>query len=346
MNRIEQTDHGQAALSEALSISFRILRWIMGLLLLAYLASGLYIVNQHEKALVLVMGKLQGAGDTVVKEPGFHWTWPRPVSEIIRIPAARVQKLDLDAFWYEQAAGFQDNADIHPGTPLAPGRDGYTVSGDANLLHSRWTARYTIDDPVAYALRQEDAVNALANELQRAVLHQSAVTPVDAALRTGIDAFREGVERRLRSRLISLETGIRMQGLDLVAVIPPRQVEDAFNDVVQAEQEQARTVSDSRAYATRIVNEADGEAGRLLSEGQAYKDRLINEISADADSFRRIAEQMKRNPDLIRDVLREETVRQALANVDNVYVVPSGGDGKRQIRLRLGPERKNPLSFE
>ena len=44
----DSAEAGHAALSEALRASFRMLRWFMVLLVLGYVLSGIFVVQQHE----------------------------------------------------------------------------------------------------------------------------------------------------------------------------------------------------------------------------------------------------------------------------------------------------------
>ena len=93
---------GYEALADALRVSFRVLRWVMVILLVAYIGSGVFIVGQHEKAFVLLFGRIAGTATERVKEPGLHWTLPKPFAEIVRIPVTRVQAVETDSFWYEE----------------------------------------------------------------------------------------------------------------------------------------------------------------------------------------------------------------------------------------------------
>ena len=61
-------DPGNEALADALRVSFRLLRVVMVILLALYVVSGIFIVKQDEKAIVLVFGKVAGAAGGRVGE--------------------------------------------------------------------------------------------------------------------------------------------------------------------------------------------------------------------------------------------------------------------------------------
>lgn len=329
-------DTGGQALAEALRLSFRLLRGAMALILLGYLASGIFVVQQHERAVVLLFGKVAGLGADRIKDPGLHWTWPRPFSEIVKLPTERVQTLETRSFWYGRESDFQDNAG--PGPTLRPDTDGYLVTGDANLLHARWAVRHSIAKPLAYRFGFADIDTVLRDELDRAVVLVSSRFGVDRALRTDLEACREAVEAELRRRADQLDLGIRVQGVDILAVTPPRQVAESFDAVTQSAQERAQMISDARAYAVRTVNEAQGEGERVRSEGEAFRQARVTDVKAQADAFMRIYAKWKDSPDTVARTLLQDGVRRALAGVEQKYVVHARGDNQ-EIRLQLSPEK-------
>ena len=71
----EPFDPANQSLSDALRASFRILQFIMIIVLIFFLASGMFQVDQKKEEVVLLrFGEIQG----VYKE-GIHWGWPYPV---------------------------------------------------------------------------------------------------------------------------------------------------------------------------------------------------------------------------------------------------------------------------
>ena len=337
----ENPETGNQALADALSVSFRILRYAMLLVLVVYLFSGVFIVGQHEKAFVLMFGKITGLGEERIKGPGIHWTLPRPFAEVARVATERVQTVETDAFTSPSAKPLEPNVPPPTG-PLVPGKDGYTLTGDANLIQSKWAVRYTVADPEAFLFANADAPQILKDELEHAIVKISARMPVDKALRSEIESFRGAVDTELRERADRLHLGIQIQRVDMLALIPPAQVAPAFTSVIEAEQDRSQKISDARAYATRAINEAGGQAAKTRAEGETYKRRMVSEVSADADYFNKIYDEFIKNPLVISRTLLQDTLARTLANVDAKYIVHRNEKGEQELRLQLGPERKLP----
>ena len=85
----ERIDAAEKSLSEALGISFVVLKVIMILLVIAFLVSGFKTVGSNEQALRLIFGRIQGVGEERVLDSGWHWVFPFPVGEIVKIPVKK-----------------------------------------------------------------------------------------------------------------------------------------------------------------------------------------------------------------------------------------------------------------
>jgi membrane protease subunit HflK len=263
---------------------------------------------------------------------------------VVRVPVARVQTSESRAFWPAGGEALPERPGAPAPATLRPGRDGYAITADANLLHSQWALRYTIVNPERHVFRFCDAAPFLRNELERAVLLAVSRRRIDEALRTDIEALRAAVESQLRRRVEDLGLGIRVERVDALRLAPPRQVAAAFDSVIAAEQERSRLISAAGAEAARDLNEARGQAAGLEAEAQADRQRLVAEVKADADYFLKIREQYDANPGVTMRTLRQDALRRALAGVEEKYVVREPAGSRQEFRLLLGPEQAPPAA--
>jgi membrane protease subunit HflK len=140
----EELDAAGKSLADALRISFAILKVIMIVLVIAFLASGFKTVGSDEKALVLRFGKIKG-GDKPVLDPGLHWVLPYPIDDLVRIPAQKSVLLAINTFWYKE-----DRQDILGAGPkprnyvpekLDPLQEGYCLTGSQRVVPRAGLAR-------------------------------------------------------------------------------------------------------------------------------------------------------------------------------------------------------------
>jgi regulator of protease activity HflC (stomatin/prohibitin superfamily) len=176
----DELDAAGRSLSEALRMSFVILKVIMIVLVIAFLASGFETVGSNEQAIVLRFGRIRGVGEERLLGPGAHWILPYPIDEIVKIPVETTVSLPVDSFWYaespeEKLSG--QRRPVRPDKPLDPKSDGYCLTrseqtadadsarqtadvsisamparagsdgSDYNIVHTRWQLTYQIDDP-------------------------------------------------------------------------------------------------------------------------------------------------------------------------------------------------------
>src|SRR5262245_53299675 len=136
-------DASSQALSEALRSSFSIVRVVMVVLLFAFLGSGIFKVGPDERAIKLTLGKPVGAGEQALLGPGLHWSWPYPIQEYVKVSISGIKKVTSTVGWYavtpEQELA---NAEPLPGGTLNPANDGYVLTADNNIVHTRATLTY------------------------------------------------------------------------------------------------------------------------------------------------------------------------------------------------------------
>lgn len=314
----EPQDAAGQSLTSALRTSFTILKVIMIVLIVLFLASGIFKVREDEQALVLRFGKVQGLGDDQILKPGLKITWPEPISEIIRIPVTKEQMLNVDSFWYfETAQEKLGQKNPFPPTYLDPIKDGYcltrndSISGlegmDYNIVHSRWTITYLIDRPNLFFenmyYRQprpgEDFLDAAAESIDpmlesfasNAIVSTMVKYSIDDAVTSKRD-ISENVKLILQQKLDALNIGLRISGVSAERIVWPRQVEDAFQASIQAGQQSKTAVTDAYAFKEKLLTDTAGtEAETLLEKikqpglDQTQKEELVAQMKGQVQSL-------------------------------------------------------------
>ena len=99
-----------------------------------------------------------------------------------------------------------------PGKGLHPVFDGYSLTGDANIVQARLTVRYRIADPFAYASAAQPAARTplIDAALFDAATRTLAITKIDDALGAGLELFRSRVRDLAQQRLDALKFGIEI----------------------------------------------------------------------------------------------------------------------------------------
>jgi membrane protease subunit HflK len=266
-----RSDPAQAAARDALRVSFGLLKAIMAALVLYYLLlSGLVNIREQEKGVRLRFGKLVGgAGEQVLEPGGPYFVLPYPIEEVVMVPTSP-QQLELDQeFWYELTG---EELEGKAG-PLDPEKDGSLLTGDMNIIHSRWSVTYEVDDVVKYAGNVGDGPDAerlVRMAAQEGVVFAVAGMGADALMKPqNIDAARV----RAQGALDEMGTGMRIAAMSLKTAVYPLSVRSAVQAVLNAESERAKQIEEAR-------EERDGILGGTAGEGHGALLALIEEYEA------------------------------------------------------------------
>ena len=335
-----EEEAGARALSDTLRSSLGILKFLMALVAITVLFSGVFTVEPNEVAVVLRFGRpVGGLGASQVLKPGLHWAFPYPIDEIIRIPAGQSHTVTTTIGWplltpEQQALGQEPPA---RGT-LTPGADGYLLAGDGNILHARATLKYRLADPVQYAFQSRGASNVLQLLLNNALLHAAARFTAEAALYRDKLAFRDAVLAELTAGLARHPLGITLDPFD-VQVVTPVDVRAAFEGVLAAEQQRSQKINEARGYSNEVVLKAGGQAQAVLSEGWSASNQLVLAVSSEAKFFREQLPYYRADPVLFRRRLLAETMEKVLAGAQDTFLLPRAAGGvPQEVRLQLNRE--------
>jgi modulator of FtsH protease HflK len=333
---------GAAAVLQAMKSSVKLLRWGLLLLLLIYLVSGVTVVGPNETAFVLRFGKLQ---------PGMHSSGlllalPEPIDEVVKVPTRSVQEIQLGA-WESSSLG-QDSEQLPPATngrlfggTLHPVRDGYTLTGDANIIRARFSVRYQVSDPVAYALAVKDQPALLASVLYQAATVVIAQMTVDDVLASGLESLRAQTLRVAQEQLDRLGMGVLLLAFEVHEIAPAQQVLPAFQDVVSARVESQTLIEQANSYRASELPAAKADAYRAKQDADAYGQDLVAKATGESAAFESVEVQYKAAPQLMRTRLYADAMETVLHQLQSTTILQPGSD----LKLLLQPGYSSPQPF-
>jgi len=295
-------DAATQSLSDALRSSFRLMKWLMGVLVIAYALSGFVRVDEHEQALRLAFGSLETRRPL---EPGLHLAWPDPINRIVRVPSATQKKIEIDTFWLKLNAREQKTptAELTRTGGLNPVNEGAVLTGDRNILHARWRVIYRINRPVKYLLNVHPSETTEPGEGAEAATVRDVLTAgvtracsqatLEEVLQADpglVAAVRTYMQRTLGES--GLDFGIEISSVELLNPLIPPQVKQAFDDVHNAQQYKRSEVEKAEKYRTELLTKVAGaEWDKLLEAIDDYeKARALNQPDEAAAMEQRIDE--------------------------------------------------------
>jgi len=263
-------DAASQSLADALRASFQILKYIMMLLVVLYVFSGVTFLQPNEQAVVARLGEILEE----VHDPGMLLAWPYPIDEVIRLPVKEASELLIQSHMLhlddeEKSRGLRF---VHrgPGTGLDPVLDGALLTADKGLVHVSWVITYKIDDLADYirnlkGRKREAAEDILTVLIENAAIHVAAGLKAENVYRKQVEHLRNEVRKRVNAELVALKSGIVVTDVKVPESIVPLQVRDAFEESQRAENRRRKLIQDAQKERTRILNDAAGEVyARLI----------------------------------------------------------------------------------
>jgi membrane protease subunit HflK len=339
----ENRDASSQALAEALGSSFTIVKIVMGLMVIAFICSGFFQVGPQEKAVILRFGKPVGVGEKMLLGPGLHWSFPYPIDEVVHIPITEIQTVTSDNGWYNTTPEQELSGEELPAGPsLNPAIDGYALTADHSIVHTRATLSYHITDPIQYIFNFVSASNAVQNVLDNALLYSAAQFNADDIIINDITRFQEAVQQHAEDLAEQDNLGITIDQCT-VQSIPPRQLSDIFAAVTEAREKRAEALNDAHNYENRTTNNATASAENLINLAQSAKFNYVTNLVAEAKRFSDILPYYRTNSSLYMQQTFVTIIGPALTNVQDKWYVPVRADGKPyQLRLQLNREPPQP----
>lgn len=276
------------------------------IILILYLATGIFIVAPDEQGVVKRFGKFSR-----LESPGLNYHFPYPFETVITPAVTQVKRLEI---------GFRT---IGSGTSTryqeVP-NEALMLTGDENIVSADAIVQYKIKDPVSYLFNiilPEQTVKSAAEAALRQVVGERKI---DEALTVGKYEIQEETMKLLQSLLDSYEAGILIVAVQLQDVNPPKEVQAAFKDVASAKEDKSRYINQAQGYKNDIIPKARGEAVKMTKEAEAYKIERIKKSEGEIARFNKILEEYKNGEYVTKARIYLETMEEILPNMNKVIV--------------------------
>ena len=288
---------------------------ILGAAFLVWLATGFFIVQEGQQAVITQFGKYHSTVNA-----GFNWRLPYPVQRHELVFVTQIRSVDIGRDNIVKATGLRESA---------------MLTEDENIVEIKFAVQYRLNDARAYLFESRDPTQAVVQAAETAVREVVGKMKMDSALAEERDQIAPRVREKMQTILDRYKVGIEVVGINLQqgGVRPPEQVQAAFDDVLKAGQERERAKNEAQAYANDVVPRAVGTASRLKEEADAYRERIVAQAEGDAQRFRTILPEYQKSPQVMRDRMYTDTMQQIYGNVTKVLVDSKSGSNLLYLPL-------------
>ena len=265
---------------------------IMGLLgallIVLWVSSGFYQVDEQEQAVVLRFGNF-----TSVTGPGLRWhlPWPIEKEEIVNVTGVRSVR--------EQAT---------------------MLTRDENIVVVELSVQYRVSNVEQYLFNVEKPDDTLRHATKAAVRDVVGQSLMDAILTDGRQDVADRTKLILQERLNAYETGLVVTEVNLQQAQPPDEVQEAFADAIRAREDKERLKNEAEAYSNDRLPKAAGAAARQMAEATAYRENTVARAEGDAARFTSLVREYQKAPKVTRERLYLDAMSSVLGSTSKVLV--------------------------
>ena len=266
----------------------------IGLAVLAaiWLYNAVYVVDEQEQAVVLRFGKYY---ETV--GPGLNIYFP-----------------PIDRKYMENVT-----------RERAYTKQGQMLTEDENIVEVPLTVQYRISNLQDFVLNVDQPEVSLQHATDSALRHVVGSTSMDQVLTEGREQMAVDIRERLQRFLDTYRTGITVTQVNVQSAAAPREVQEAFDDVIRAREDEQRARNQAESYANGVVPEARGQAQRIIEDANGYRDEVIARAKGEADRFSKMVVEYRKAPEVTRQRLYIDTMQEVYSNSSKVMVATKDG---------------------
>lgn len=276
----------------------------------AWLATGVVIVDEGERAAVFRFGEYQKNF-----RPGLHVHLPSPIEthEIIRSEGQR-----------ETAIG-------------AGSSDSLMLTGDESIVDLQFRVFWNLSrldvgeseairEPEMFILNIEGGAKLVADAAESVMREVVGRRTLDEVITLQRNDIQVEVRQQLQEMMDGYESGVSIQNVEIQeAEAPLGEVRKAFNDVVEADLIAEATRQEAFRDYNQIINIADGEALKIIEEAEGYKAQVIDLATGEASRFTQILAEYRLAPQVTRERMYLETMERVLERSEKLILDNDSG---------------------
>ena len=265
---------------------------LIGLLVIAWGATGIYRVDEAERGVVQRFGAY-----TETTMPGIHWHLPFPIESVDIVNTNAVQN-------------FPFRTEI--------------LTADEQYVFIQMVVQYRRTDPVKYSFEVVDPESTVQDVTESALREVIGTSELETLVTGERDQIARRTMETLQSTLDQYQAGISVTSVSIINLDYPQDVQAAVNDTQQATNDSARFRLEAQRYANDIIPRARGTASRIVEDARAYQDRVVRQAEGEASRFEALLTEYEKAPRVTRDRLYLDAIEEVYGNTNKVLIDSEG----------------------
>ncbi len=257
--------------------------------------SGFFMVGAEEQAVVTRFGRV-----VRTVEPGLQFKVPLGIEKAYKVNVRGLRTVQYTLNDRDQ--------------------DGYPVSrmltGDLNIMDIAWTVNYKVSDPEAWLFHVYQPEVTI-NNVSKSVINQLVGDQEIFKVISNKGDLASQAVSDMQEKLDEYQIGATVLSVEIKnANAPTGAVQDAFNEVNKAQQDQEKLIEQGKTQYNTEIPKARGQADQMILVAEGYAAERINTAKGDVARFEAIVDSYQQNKDVTRVRLYLETMEEIFGSSD------------------------------
>jgi len=276
---------------------YKIVGFLGGALVLSWLASGIYIIDQGNRGVVTRFGAY-----TETTMPGPHWHIPAPIESVSVVNVEQQRFIEV---------GYSDSSRFSKSSVIP--QESLMLTSDENIIAVRLAVQYQINNARDYSFNvknNEKTLKQLTESVLRGVIGRNNM---DFVLTEGRSQIVAEIKEEVQQAMDDYKAGISVASVNLQDAQPPEEVQGAFEDAIRAREDKQRLINEA-------IPKSRGAAARILQEAEAYAAEKVAKAKGETERFDQLLVEYEKNPAITRKRLYLEAKEKLYGSVNKIVV--------------------------
>ena len=293
------------------SIGPALLFWLI-VLALAVVAgfSSVYVVDETENAVITRFGKYQ---QTVGS--GLHFKLPFGIDKNYNVD---IKTLRAEQFGFKTVKSGRNNEYKNNIS-----EESEMLTGDLNIVDVEWVIQYKVTDPKQWLFNvyeREQTIRDISRSVINTLVGDRAIFDVISSDRSTIQNL---AQEQMNENFKVLGLGINVTTVQFQNVVPPVEVQAAFEDVNKASQDMKRLINEGKEEYNKEIPKAQGEADRQIQVAEGYAAERVNMAKGDVARFNAVYDEYRRSPKATKERIYLETMAEIFGSEKKPELIDS-----------------------
>lgn len=304
-------------------ISKKMILYVIILIIISYLLSGIYSVQQNEIGVLTLFGKI--VNDRIL--PGIHYRLPYPLSNIYKLNVKETKNINIGyGFIHDKGklsselkykmSNYENSYSITDFKYLDENIvERQFMTSDKNIIELLISIQYSIVNPVKYLFsydNPEKLIKSTSENILQKLLSSKIID--DILIRDSL--MERYFKLSLQSKLDKLSVGVSILSIIFQDVsVPKGAVEKAFKDVKSAEDDKGKRIEEAKRKSHEIEVEANTEVQNIKNNAEIEAEKITNKANSFVATYNKLQAKNKQDNNITALRIYIETMENVFSKV-------------------------------